>query len=218
MKKEELIRKARLLIKHVKVGYASTGGYAEAKEFLKNYGGGPNNSFYTTIEKLNLNSSGLHVEVKEILEGFINYVENDLFQGLSPERKAQLDVVSDFLEQAQILLENDEFHPATSAILIGASLEELLRNWIEAEGLEMGDKKPGINNYAQILKENKLINKQDIKDINAWAGIRNDAAHGKWEEVSDRARIKLMLEGVNLFMRKYIPSESKNSKPFEKLS
>ena len=212
MKKEELIRKARLLIKHVDGSYVAAGGYAEAKEFLKNYGGGPNNSFYTTMEKLNLNSSRLHIEVKKILEGFINYVENDLFQGLSPERKAQLDVVSDFLEQAQILLENDEFHPATSAILIGASLEELLRNWIEAEGLEMGDKKPGINNYAQILKENKLINKQDIKDINAWAGIRNDAAHGKWEEVSDRARIKLMLEGINLFMRKYIPSESKKIK------
>ena len=37
VKKEELIRKARLLIKHVKGGYVSTGGYAEAKEFLKNY-------------------------------------------------------------------------------------------------------------------------------------------------------------------------------------
>ena len=44
---------------------------------------------------------------------------------------------------------------------------------------------------------------QDIKDITAWAGLRNDAAHGEWEEVKDRSKISLMLEGVNLFMRKY---------------
>ena len=31
---------------------------------------------------------------------------------LSPERKAQIDVVSDILEQANTLLENDQYHPA----------------------------------------------------------------------------------------------------------
>ena len=68
------------------------------------------NSFYTTLNSLNLNVPGyrLNEAVEKILEGFIKYVRNDLFQGLSPERKAQLDVVSDLLEQAQILLENDE--------------------------------------------------------------------------------------------------------------
>ena len=41
----------------------------------------------------------------------------------------------------------------------------------------------------------------DIKDITSWAGIRNHAAHGEWDHVSDRARVRLMLEGINLFMR-----------------
>jgi len=44
MKKEEIIEKARSIIENAR-GDASSGNYAEAKEFFKNYGGGPNNSF-----------------------------------------------------------------------------------------------------------------------------------------------------------------------------
>lgn len=42
-----------------------------------------------------------------------------------------------------------------------------------------------------------------MKDITSWIGTRNDAAHGNWNYVEDRNRIKLMLEDVNLFLRKY---------------
>jgi hypothetical protein len=48
-----------------------------------------------------------------------------------------------------------------------------------------------------------LISKQDAKDILSWGGLRNHAAHGEWDQVSDKQRVQLMLEGVNLFMRKY---------------
>ena len=63
--------------------------------------------------------------------------------------------------------------------------------------------KPNLDSYCQELRKMESILKQDVKDIVSWGGIRNDAAHGHWESVSDRNRIKLMLEGVNLFMRKY---------------
>ena len=63
--------------------------------------------------------------------------------------------------------------------------------------------KPSLDSYMKELKSLEKINKQDVKDIISWAGTRNDAAHGHWENVSDRNRIKLMLEGVNLFIRKY---------------
>jgi hypothetical protein len=56
-------------------------------------------------------------------------------KSFSPERRAQLDVVSDILGQANLLLEDDRYHPAAAAILIGASLEEFLRTWVDAEGL-----------------------------------------------------------------------------------
>lgn len=69
----------------------------------------------------------------------------------------------------------------------------------------MKDKKPGLENYAKLLKENDLITKQNMKDITAWSGIRNDAAHGNWDLVSDKKAIKLMLGGVNLFIGNHSP-------------
>jgi len=136
-----------------------------------------------------------------VLDSFIEYLQSGLHSGLSPERTAQIDVVSDILDQANSLLEKKDCHPAAAAVLVGASLEEFLQNWVEAEGLSIGNSKPGIDAYCKSLRSAELIQKQDVKDVTAWAGIRNDAAHGKWDQVSDRAWIRLMLEGVNLFMR-----------------
>ena len=86
-----------------------------------------------------------------------------LSAGESPERRAQLDVVSDLLEQANSLLEDNRYHPAAAAILIGASLEESLRTWIEAEALSIGNAKPGIDAYCKALRSAELISKQDVK-------------------------------------------------------
>lgn len=104
---------------------------------------------------------------------------------------------------AHTLLESKNVHPAAPAVLIGATLEEFLRTWSEAEALPLGSRKPGLEAYSQLLREAGLITKQDGKDITSWAGIRNHAAHGDWDEVSDGNRVSLMLEGINLFMRKY---------------
>jgi hypothetical protein len=60
--------------------------------------------------------------------------------------------------------------------------------------------RPGIGAYAKALLGSELVDKQDMKDLTSWAGIRNDAAHGNWGQVSDAARIRLMLEGVGAAM------------------
>jgi hypothetical protein len=99
------------------------------------------------------------------------------------------------------MLESNSYHPAAAAVLIGASLEEFLRNWVEADGLSIGNAKPGIDAYVKTLRAADSISKQDVKDITSWAGIRNHAAYGEWDAVGNRNRVRLMLEGVNLFMR-----------------
>jgi hypothetical protein len=144
-------------------------------------------------------------QLSAIVESFEEYLQSGLVSGMTPERKAQIDVVSDILDQAQTLLESKSCHPAAAAVLIGASLEEFLRNWVEAAGLSVSGK-PSIDAYGKSLRSQEMVSKQDIKDITAWAGIRNHAAHGEWEEVGDRGRIRIMLEGVNLFMRQKLPA------------
>jgi hypothetical protein len=175
---------------------------AEVGEFLRQFSG-PKSSFYLQAKEVSGSTSYNLSQLASILDSYISYVNAGLQADVSPERRAQLDVVSDFLEQAQQLLADKRTHPAIPAFLIGATLEEFLRTWIETAELSLGNRKPGLQNYSAVLRDADLIDKQDAKDITAWAGLRNHAAHGEWEEVSDKRRVSLMLEGVNLFMRKY---------------
>jgi len=173
---------------------------AQACEFLRTYSG-PKSAFLKQAEAAKGYSGYVVTTLDAILRSYVEYLTAGLATGNSPERRAQLDVVSDYLAQAHSLLEDDSHHPAAAAMVIGASLEEFLRTWVEAESLSLGGSKPGIDAYAKCLRTAELITKQDVKDITSWAGIRNHAAHGDWNEVSDRSRIRIMLEGVNLFMR-----------------
>jgi hypothetical protein len=182
--------------------------YPKATEFLRVYSS-EDSIFYKSALRCDPRNSNNYASefsvLTMLLRSFLDYVESGLLAGVSPQRQAELDVVSDFFEMANTLLETSGVHAAAPAVLIGATIEEFLRNWIESEDLSLENKKPGLETYSQVLREAKLITKQDGKDLTAWAGVRNHAAHGEWEEVSDKARIRLMLEGVNLFMRKYTP-------------
>ena len=181
---------------------AYLGVYAQCCEFLSQFAG-QKSSFYNAGKRCQGGATWAIKSMISTLEGYIDYLDAGLAEGISPTRQAQLDVVSDLLEQAQGLLDTRGVHPAAPAVLVGATLEEFLRTWVEAEGLSLGNKKPGLDAYAKTLREAEMISKQDAKDITSWAGIRNHAAHGEWAEVSDKQRIALMLEGVNLFMRRY---------------
>ena len=203
MDAHEIIKQAKRII-NTRTHTNAAGTLAEAREFLRIYAG-EKNSFLKTLNEVKLNWSDEYIlkYIDSALSGFIRYVENGLLEGVSIERQAQIDVVSDFLHQATVLLNSKNVHPAAPTVIIGAALEEFLRNWIEENALSPQGKKPSLDAYAKTLIGEDMITKQDMKDITSWAGLRNHAAHGEWDEVSDKKRVYLMLEGVNLFMRKY---------------
>ena len=207
MDTEKIIREAKSLQARIYeyaerkwAGDHGRAAQAQVCEFLRNYAG-PKSAFLEQAEAVRGFPESLVPTLISILLSFIEYLEAGLATGVSPERQAQLDVVSDLLGQAGSLLEDAKYHPAAAAILLGACLEEFLRTWVEAESLSIGKSKPGIDAYSKVLRGADLISKQDMKDITSWAGVRNHAAHGEWDQVSDRNRIRLALEGVNLFMR-----------------
>lgn len=203
MEATDLIEQAKRIIASGS-GRNATGVLPEAREFLRIYAG-EKSSFLKTLNEVNQawNDSTVMKYVVGALEGFIRYVENGLLEGMSIERQAQIDVISDFLEQANTLLSSKGIHPAAPTVIIGAALEEFLRTWVEEADISLQGKKPSLDSYAKSLRESELISKQDLKDITSWGGLRNHAAHGEWDEVDDKKRVSLMLEGVNLFMRKY---------------
>lgn len=179
------------------------GAHAQACEFLRVYAG-PKSSFLENLREISGYTPRIGGPVgARIMQSYVEYVEAGLAQEITPERKAQLDIVSDFLDQANVLMETKGVHPAGPAVLVGATLEEFLRTWVESSGLSIGNRKPGLESYTAVLRDAEMITKQDAKDITSWGGLRNHAAHGEWSEVSDKQRVALMLEGVNLFMRKY---------------
>lgn len=185
--------------------YSVVGLRAQVLDFLR-VAAGPKSAFSQEVEQMLSNSDWYQAtQLAAIMQSFVGHMERGLGGAISVERKAQLDVVSDLLSQAYQLLEDKAAHPAAPAVLIGATLEEFLRGWVESASLSLGNRKPGLQNYTTVLAEAGLITKQDVKDLTAWAGLRNHAAHGEWAEVQDPSRIKLMLEGINLFMRKYGP-------------
>lgn len=200
MDKETLIREARRIQALTDRGILQV----EAKEFIRRFAG-MDSDFYRKLSGPVMDWNAFEKSAKAVMGSFIQFTESGLLSNLSYERGIQIETVSDFLNQANTLLLDSKIHPAVPAVIIGAALEEFLRNWLEEKKIDLTSVKNSIDSYAQELKKLELINKQDYKDITAWGGTRNDAAHGHFDEVNDRKKIKLMLEGVNLFIRKYTP-------------
>lgn len=175
---------------------------AQTREFMRKFAG-PNSAFFSLVQEAGGSSEFVSGILLTALENFQSYIEAGLHAAVTPERKAQIDVVSDFLEQAHHLLEGNGIHPAAPIVLVGATLEEFLRVWIDSKEISLGQRKPSLESYGQALLAENLITKQDMKDIISWAGLRNHAAHGEWAEVSEKQRAALMLDGVNMFLRKY---------------
>lgn len=179
--------------------YTMYGALIKSKEYVKSHIG-EDNEFFWAISSL---EDGFAKEkLIALLESLRQYIVDGLLLQLSPKEQAAQEIASDTLSQALSMLKEDSSHPAASCFLAGATLENYLRNWVERENIQI-QAPPSINKFAEALKKKKIITSQDLKDITSWAGLRNFAAHGNWEEVADKKRVELMVEGIGLFARKY---------------
>lgn len=105
---------------------------------------------------------------------------------------------TDLMEQAGQLLEEKQVHPAAPVMLAGAALESFLRGLCDLQGVTPAQR--GISGLGNALRAADAIDGQEIKDITAWAGLRNHAAHGEFDAIAIE-RAQIMVDGVNLFMR-----------------
>jgi hypothetical protein len=112
----------------------------------------------------------------------------------------RVDAATDLTEQVQLLLDEPEVHPAAPVVLAGAALEEFLRSRVVATGTTISGT-PGIDTYASALQAAGDLSSTELNAITAWAGQRNEAAHGRFENLS-KQRAQIMVDGINLFMQK----------------
>ncbi len=135
------------------------------------------------------------------LAGIIRALRDDYEAGYmrSIEELIRADVFADFLEMA------DELHAKnykdSAAVIAGSVLEEHLRKLAVANGvaIETGGKPMKADTINGDLVKAAVYNKLVQKQVTAWLGIRNSAAHGKYEEY-DHAQVEGLIRDVRDFM------------------
>jgi hypothetical protein len=136
------------------------------------------------------------------LAGVLKALRSDYEAGriLTIQQRIHSDVFSDFLEMAEYLIE-DEGLKDPAAVLAGSVLEEHLRKLCDKHSITLPPKAT-INPVNAELKRAGVYTTNESKQIDAWAGLRNSAAHGKRDEYSGE-QVKLMIQGIRLFLSSY---------------
>jgi len=132
--------------------------------------------------------------------GFLMAIFSDYNEGFLKDLRIEIraEVEIDFLSQAGSLFEEKLKDPA--AMLIGAVLEDVLRQLCKKYGVQEG---PNIESMNAPLKKAGAYGLPEQQQITAWAAIRNKADHAHFNEY-DLAQVKLMHQGVTDFIAKYL--------------
>ncbi len=140
-------------------------------------------------------------EVMDMLQGTLKAALDDVEKGwfVRTQTLIQAELFADFLDQASHLLDKGYHGPA--AVLAGAVLEDGLRKLCERNDIELPDK-PKLDWMNTQLVRAEVFSKFWQKRITALAQIRNDAAHGKWDQFTEDD-VKSMIDDVGRFMARY---------------
>lgn len=120
---------------------------------------------------------------------------------------------ADLMDQVQRLLEEEQVHPAAPIVLAGAALEESLRDRVENHDLTV-EGRPGIANYAVALKKRGVLSETDRAMAETVGKIRNDAAHGRFDEL-DRTQANVVMSEVSLLLGKLHSASQRESESKE---
>ncbi len=163
---------------------------------------GTDHIFYTDFITLVLTSDVIRTETgKAILESIKGELIGDWL--ISIKGSITAEVFSDFLEMADYFLAEGYKDPG--AVMIGGVLEEHLRQLCQKSGIEIEIESKGrlrpkrANTLNSELVKAEAYNKLEQQNITAWLALRNNAAHGKYDEYT-KEQVTLMLQGVTEFI------------------
>ena len=134
--------------------------------------------------------------------GILIAFRDDLKLGLIDEIEdiALVGLFTDSLEMAQNLLETG--YKDSAATLAGSVLESGLKKLANKNNIQLESNK-GIGVLNRDLGNARIYTYLEQQQIKVWATIRNNAAHGKFDEYTTD-NVKYMLEGIQNFLAKHL--------------
>ena len=129
-----------------------------------------------------------------ILSGALEDVEQGHLESL--QNLVVAEVFSDFLEQAQHLLENGYKNPAAS--LVGAVLENGLRSLAERNGIPVKEK-DNLSALNNKIAAKDIYNRLRQRQVETWIEVRNAADHGRFDDFED-VHVGEIIKGVRDFL------------------
>ena len=144
----------------------------------------------------------------EMLMGIVEALLVDLEDGFITSHATLIrgELFDDLLEMATHLLE--EGYKDAAAVISGAALEVHLKKLCENRSIAMEQERNGkvqpisADRLNAKLAKSEAYNKLDQKSVTAWLGLRNNAAHGNYQEY-DRAQVTLTIDSVRNFIARH---------------
>jgi hypothetical protein len=148
------------------------------------------------IEDIYTRTHGSSVAMPSCL-GVLESAYEDFKLGLLEDTTAMItaEVFADFIEQAEYLL--DEGYNLPAAVLMRGVLEDSLRTLCKKEQIVLSEKSKLDWMNTELVKAG-VYNTNVQKQVTAWAGIGNSAAHMKIDEFSE-TDVKNMISGIISF-------------------
>ena len=139
------------------------------------------------------------------LQAVFDDFKSDFMEGVASQVEAE--IVSGLMEQSEGLLDEGQpqkYDYVPAAVLAGAVLEKSLRTLCGRQNppVDIMDSKgehKKMNVIIDDLKKSGLYIETKAKQLRAWAGIRNDAAHGAFDKFK-RTDVEAMIKGINQFL------------------
>lgn len=135
--------------------------------------------------------------------GVLLAAKDDLESGalFSVRALIEAELFDGFLEQAEHLHGFGYFQPA--AVVAGCVLEDGLRKLCARQNIELGDS-PKLDAMNAALAKQGVYSKLTQKRVTSLVDIRNNAAHGKWDQFNSQD-VDGMIRAVRRLMEEHVP-------------
>lgn len=164
---------------------------------------GPKSAYLEQARAIHKGTQGLHYKALR-LHGVLLALRADYEAGFlrAIEELIHADLFGDFLDMADELQKKG--YKDAAAVIAGSVLEEHLRKLADTNGVATtvaGRFKKADTLNADLVKAG-VYNKLEQKNVLAYLGLRNEAAHGQYDNY-DAAQVGGLIQGVREFLTRH---------------